>query len=186
MAVLPHRARRRHRTRLAFGLCVLCDPHRGEPLLRDQQVDELAADEVLDLAADERNVYLDRGMEFQSGAGAGSAGESTALPVSVAGAPGIVTLMVAVACPSLIGDHASSRTRLRSPRWNCCTTPGKPVGAQPSASSRCRRRLLVEGQSIQRVGVHTGIGQPSQPVVLVAECAVDLFDAALVVGGHVE
>ena len=32
----------------------------------------------------------------------------------------------------------------------------------------------------------TGIGQTLQPIGLIAECPVDLFDAALVLGGHVE
>src|ERR1700754_2079407 len=54
-----------------YGLRVLCDPHRGEALFCDQQVDELAADEVLDLAADEWHVDLDVGLELKPRAAAG-------------------------------------------------------------------------------------------------------------------
>src|SRR5262245_26533934 len=54
-----------------YGLHVLCDPHRGEALFCDYQVYQLAADEVLDLAADERNVDLHSDLELQPRAVAG-------------------------------------------------------------------------------------------------------------------
>src|ERR1700736_1940266 len=56
---------------LTYGLRVFCDPHRGEALFCDQQLDELAADEVLDLAADERDAHLDTGLELQARAAPG-------------------------------------------------------------------------------------------------------------------
>src|SRR5258705_12029940 len=54
-----------------YGLRVFRDPHRGEALFCDQQVDECAADEVLDLAADERHAHLDGGVELQPRAAPG-------------------------------------------------------------------------------------------------------------------
>ena len=78
-----------HGPNLTYGSGVFGDPHRGEALFCDQQVDELAADEVLDLAADERDADLDGGLELKPRAVAGFAGASTAVPVNVAGAPGI-------------------------------------------------------------------------------------------------
>ena len=45
---------------------------------------------------------------------------------------------------------------------------------------------VPDGHRVQCGVVGTGLGQPRQPVLLVAERPVDLFDAAVVFGGHVE
>ena len=53
------------RVSAGFTLGVLGDPRGGEALFPDQQVDELVADEVLDLPADQGDVHLDGGAEVQ-------------------------------------------------------------------------------------------------------------------------
>ena len=94
---------------------------------------------------------------------------------------------VAVALPSLTGLHVSSRTmaqvagvELRRPcraagqrRSTCVVTTSMP----PSSST------VIES-SVARSAPESA--SRSSQYVSIAECPVDLFDAALVLGGHVE
>ena len=114
------------------------------------------------------------------------AGASTAVPDSVTGAPGMVPLTVASAWPSRTGLHFSSRWMLRSPRVELRDDAGQPVGAQHLGRDDVDAPVITDDHRIQRRIVSAGIRQSSQPVVFVAECPVDLFDADFVFGGHVE
>jgi hypothetical protein len=63
---------------------------------------------------------------------------------------------------------------------------GQPVPTQHLRGDHVDTAVAVDSHRIQRRAVGTGVGQPLEPVVLVAECAVNLFDADAVLGGHVE
>ncbi len=63
---------------------------------------------------------------------------------------------------------------------------GQPVGAQHLGRDDVDAPVIADDHRIQRRIVGAGIRQSSQPVVFVAECPVDLFDADFVFGGHVE
>ena len=53
------------------GSGVFRDPHRGEALFGDQQIHQPPADEVFDLATDERDADLDGDLELLPGTAAG-------------------------------------------------------------------------------------------------------------------
>ena len=66
---------------------------------------------------------------------------------------------------------------------------GQPVGTQHLRgfhTDTAGPTIDADLHRIQRRPVGAGIGQSLKPVRLVAKCLVDLFDAALVLGGHVE
>ena len=113
------------------------------------------------------------------------AAANNAAPVKVAGAPRIEPLTVAVDCPSRIGAPRLFADETQVAAVELGHHAGQPVNAQ-----RLRRdnvdAVRVDGHRIQRVVVGARIGQPRQPILFVAECPMNLFDAAAVFGGHVE
>ena len=111
---------------------------------------------------------------------------STAVPVSDTGAPGIDPVTVAVALsavdrgPHLLADEAQiAGMELLHHTWQA-------IPAQHLCGDHVDAAVAVDRHRIQRRLVGAGVGQPLEPVLLIAECAVDLFDGALVLGGHVE
>ena len=114
------------------------------------------------------------------------AGTRTAEPASVAGAPVIEPLTVAVACPLRTGAPGLLAHEAQVAAVELGHHTGQPVGTQRLSRHDVDATVLVEDHRIQRVDVGTRIRQPRQPILFVAECPVDLLDVALVFGGHVE
>ena len=114
------------------------------------------------------------------------AGASAAVPVSETGAPGMVAghrgrrLAVADRGPRLLAhDRQIAGMELRHHAW-------QSVATQHLGGDHVDTAVAVELHRVQRRLVGAGVGQPLEPIGLIAECPVNLFDAALVLGGHVE
>ncbi len=63
---------------------------------------------------------------------------------------------------------------------------GQPVGPQHLGGAHLDDAAGAYVDGVERGLVGPGVGQPRHPVLLVAERLEDLFDAAAVLGGHVE
>lgn len=80
---------------------------------------------------------------------------------------------------------------LRSPDFEVAVVELGDHGRQPVHSEHLGGRHVDaavgrQPNGVERRVVGAGIGQPRQPILLVAQSLVHLFDAALVGGGHVE
>ena len=62
---------------------------------------------------------------------------------------------------------------------------GQPITPQHLRRHHIDASVAADLHRIERRSVGTGVRQSLEPVRLIAECLMDLFDAALVLGGHV-
>ena len=75
---------------------------------------------------------------------------------------------------------------LRSPRWNCVTTPGSRSARSTLRGDHVDAAIAVHRHRIQRRSSAPESASRASQYCSIAECPVHLFDAALVLGGHVE